>query len=193
MEYHACQRHDHDVSTVNGESVASINDYAYAFHTLGYNLMTWDYPGYGRSTDCWFSQADLLADAETAYQWLTTQENSKKIFIFGYSIGTGIALSVAAQHQENAVFLVAPYDSLSNVGNDAMPAYLPVRLLIRYPLVTKPWVDQINQPIYAIHGDQDTLIKPIRAKRMVDNSNGKVKIEWVKGAGHVDDNLFFIS
>lgn len=174
----------------NGESVASVNDYAYAFHNLGYNLMTWDYPGYGRSTDCWFSQNDLLGDAETAYQWLATQEKPEKIFIFGYSIGTGIALAVAANHQENPLFLVAPYDSLSNVANDAMPPFLPVRLLIRYPMVTKAWVSQIKQPIYAIHGDHDTLIKPIRAQLLAESSNGKINIEWVKGAGHVDDNLF---
>jgi len=174
----------------NGESVASINDYAYAFHNLGYNLMTWDYPSYGRSTDCWFSEEDLLSDAESAYQWLTSQEKPDKIYIFGYSIGTGIALSVASKHPENPVFLVAPYDSLSNVANDAMPPFLPVRFLLRYPMSTQAWVNQIKHPIYAIHGDQDTLIKPSRAMSLAQNSHGKIKIEWVKGAGHVDDNLF---
>jgi len=175
----------------NGESVASINDYAHAFHNLGYNLMTWDYPSYGRSTDCWFSEEDLLSDAESSYQWLASQEKPEKIFIFGYSIGTGIALSVASKHPDNPVFLVAPYDSLSNVANDAMPPFLPVRFLIRYPMSTQVWVNQIKQPIYAIHGDQDTLIKPSRAMSLAQNSHGKIKIEWVKGAGHVDDKLFF--
>ena len=174
----------------NGESLASINDYAYAFHALGYNLMTWDYPGYGQSTDCWFSQDDLLGDAESAYQWLATQEKPEKIFIFGYSLGTGIALSVAAKHQQNPVFLVAAYDSLLNIARQKMPSYVPVGLLMRYPIVTLPWVNAIKQPIYVIHGTQDKLITPARAQGLVTASQGKVKIEWVRGAGHTDDALF---
>ena len=174
----------------NGESLASINDYAYAFHALGYNLMAWDYAGYGRSTDCWFSQNDLLNDAESAYQWLASQEKPEKIFIFGYSIGTGVALSVAAHHQQNPVFLVAAYDSLTNVANDKLPRIVPVSMLTRYPMNTGVWVSAIQQPIYLIHGDQDNLIKPERAKMLVAHAQGKAHLEWVQGAGHADDALF---
>jgi len=174
----------------NGESLASINDYAYAFHALGYNLMAWDYPGYGRSTDCWFSQDDLLADAETAYQWLATQEDPKRIVIFGYSIGTGIALSVAANHQQNPVYLVAGYDSLLNIAKDRMLSIIPVSLLMRYPMNTAAWIAKIKQPIYLIHGVKDRLILPSRAEAMVQAAQGKIKIEWVQGAGHTSDKLF---
>ncbi len=174
----------------NGESLASINDYAYAFHALGYNLMTWDYPGYGQSTDCWFSQADLLDDAESAYQWLARQEKPEKIFIFGYSIGTGIALSVAAKHQQNPIFLVAAYDSLLNVAKENFYGFVPVSLLMRYPLHTQQFVAAIKQPIYVIHGAKDQLIKPARAQGLLTESQHNVKIEWVKSAGHTDDALF---
>ncbi len=174
----------------NGESLASINDYAYAFHALGYNLMTWDYPGYGRSADCWFSQDDLLSDAESAYQWLTTQEKSDKIFIFGYSIGTGVALSLAAQHQQNPVFLVAAYDSLQNIAQEKMPSLVPVSLLMRYPMQTLAWVNAIKQPIYVINGTADKIIRPARAQTLVNASKSKAHIEWVQGAGHADDALF---
>jgi uncharacterized protein len=174
----------------NGESLASINDYAYAFTNLGYNLMTWDYPSYGQSSTCWFSQAQLLNDAESAYQWLATQEKPEKIVIFGYSLGTGIALSVAAHHQQNPVFLVAGYDSLTNVAKDNMPAFIPIDLLMRYPLDTAAWVKAIKQPIYMIHGEDDQLIKPEHAAALADKSNGKIKVEWVKHAGHTDDSLF---
>ena len=174
----------------NGESLASINDYAYAFNNLGYNLMAWDYAGYGRSTACWFSQDDLLNDAESAYQWLAKQENPKKIFIFGYSVGTGIALSIAAHHQQNAVFLVAGYDSLTNVAKDNISPLLPISLLARYPIETAPFINKMHQPIYLIHGTADQLIRPARAQALVSASKGKVHIEWVKGAGHTDDALF---
>ncbi len=174
----------------NGESLASIDEYAGAFHALGYDLMAWDYPGYGQSTDCWFSQDMLLTDAESAYQWLATKEQATNIFLFGYSIGTGIALSVATQHQQNPVFLVAAYDSLLAVVIDDMPRFVPVNTLLRYPMKTKQWLDRIQQPIYLIHGKQDRLIRPQRAKSLVSHANGNAKIEWVESATHADDRLF---
>jgi uncharacterized protein len=174
----------------NGESLASIDDYAYAFHDLGYNLMAWDYPGYGQSSNCWFSQEMLLADAENAYQWLASKENPKKIYIFGYSIGTGIALAVASHHQQNPVYLVAAYDALLKVAIEKMPHFVPVNFLLRYPMKTNQWLDAIQQPIYLIHGKQDALIRPERAQSLVKNANGKAKIEWVDNAGHADDTLF---
>ena len=174
----------------NGESLASINDYAYAFHNLGYNLMAWDYAGYGQSTACWFSQTDLLNDAESAYQWLARQEKQEKIFIFGYSVGAGIALSVAAHHQQNPVFLVAGYDSLANVAKDNISPLVPIRFLARYPIETAPFISLIQQPIYMIHGTADKLIRPARAQALEDASQGKAHLEWVQGAGHTDDTLF---
>ena len=174
----------------NGESLASIDEYAYAFHNLGYNLMAWDYPGYGRSSDCWFSQNDFLDDAESAYQWLATQENPNKIFIFGYSVGTGIALFVASKHPQNPVFLVAAYDALVNVASENTYAFIPVKWLMRYPLDTQVWLNAIKQPIYIIHGELDTLIRPARVKQLVENAKGKAKVEWVKDAEHTDESLF---
>lgn len=174
----------------NGESLASIDEYAYAFHQLGYNLMAWDYPGYGRSTDCWFSQDDLLGDAESAYQWLATQEDPKRIFLFGYSVGTGIALAVESKHQQNPIFLVAAYDSLLNVARENTYAFLPVSLIMRYPLDTRPWLNAIKAPIYLIHGTSDKLIHPARAMQLINNANGKAKIEWVRNTGHTDDSLW---
>ena len=174
----------------NGESLASINDYAYAFHNLGYNLMAWDYAGYGQSTACWFNQNDLLSDAESAYQWLAMQEKPEKIFIFGYSVGAGIALSIAAHHQQNPVFLVAAYDSLANVARDNFSPLIPISLLARYPIDTTAFINQIQQPIYLIHGTEDKLIRPARVQALVDASQGKAHIEWVQGAGHTDDALF---
>lgn len=174
----------------NGESLASIDEYVEAFHDLGYNVMAWDYPGYGQSTDCWFSQSMLLADAENVYQWLAKQEKPENIHQFGYSLGTGIALSVASRHQQNPVFLVAAYDSLTNVAIDSMPSFIPVSYLFRYPMKTKQWVETIKQPIYVIHGTQDRLIRPQRAQHLVEASAGKANIEWVENAGHADDHLF---
>jgi pimeloyl-ACP methyl ester carboxylesterase len=175
----------------NGESLASLNDDVNDFHQIGYNLMAWDYPGYGRSDDCWFNQEMLLDDANTAYQWLTKQENPKNIYLFGYSIGTGIALSVAAKHhQQNPVFLMSAYDAISSIAVERFSDMIPMTLLIRFPMQTQSWVDKIQQPIYLIHGMQDELISPTRARSLVEKAKGKIKVEWVENASHANRTLF---
>ncbi len=174
----------------NGETLSSVDDYVHSIHKLGYNLMAWDYPGYGRSTDCWFSQDMLLSDAEAAYQWLAKKENPKTIYFFGYSLGTGLALSVASKHAQNPVFLVAAYDAMTNVAFDRFSQYLPLKQLIRYPLETEQWVKEIHEPIYMIHGLKDKLILPERARMLVKNAKGKVKVEWVENASHASSDLF---
>lgn len=174
----------------NGESLASINDYAYAFHDLGYNLMTWDYPTYGRSSTCMFSQQQLLNDAESAYQWLATQEKSDKIVIFGYSIGTGIAVNIASQHPQHDVYLVAAYDSLLNVAAEHVFNVLPINLIMRYPLPAVEWIKKIKGNIHVLHGLNDTLIRPKRAQALISNGNKNADIEYVKNGGHANDALF---
>ena len=174
----------------NGESVASINDYAYVFHNLGYNLMTWDYPSYGQSTDCWFSQADLFNDAEAAYKWLLSQEKPERIVLFGYSIGTGVAIYTASQHPQHDVYLVAAYDSLLNVAKERVSNLLPVTLIMRYPLNAYKWINKIKGNIHMMHGLSDTLITPSRAQALLNKANQNADIEFVKNAGHASDNLF---
>ena len=174
----------------NGESVASINDYAYAFTDLGYNLMTWDYPTYGRSSACMFSQQQLLNDAESAYQWLATQEKSDKIVIFGYSIGTGIAVNIASQHPQHDVYLVAAYDSLLNVAAEHVFNLLPINLIMLYPLPAVEWIEKIKGNIHILHGLNDTLIRPKRAQALIRNGNKNADIEYVKNGGHANDALF---
>ena len=174
----------------NGETLSSIDDYVDAFHKLGYNLMAWDYPGYGQSTDCWFSQTMLLSDAELAYQWLARKENPKNIYLFGYSVGTGIALSVAAKHTQNPVYLVSAYDAMTNVAIDRFSKILPVKLLIRFPLQAEQWIQKLPQPVYMIHGLKDEIILPERARALVKKAKGKIKVEWVANATHASSDLF---
>jgi predicted esterase len=61
---------------------------------------------------------------------------------------------------------------------------------LSYPLDTKKWINAIKQPIYLIHGSSDKLIRPSRAKQLVENAKGKAKIEWVKNTGHSEDSLW---
>lgn len=175
----------------NGESVTSIEaQQVTMFQQLGYSVMTWDYPGYGKSTNCWFNQDDLLHDSETVYRWLAKQIPESQIVLYGRSVGTGLALHVASKHPVRQVLLVSPYDALLNVSIDHMPFFIPVGLISHLPLEAGHWLDQVKCNVHAIHGLKDTLIKPERAAALFSKAKSNMKIVWIAGAEHNDITLF---
>ncbi|HEY8117883.1 MAG TPA: alpha/beta fold hydrolase [Methylophilaceae bacterium] len=174
----------------NGESMVSVQIQAQKFLDLGYSVMGWDYPGYGKSDDCWFSEHDLLKDTETSYQWLLKHESDSRIVFYGRSMGSGLALYIASKHPGHRVLLVSPYDSLLSVAKDNEPFIMPVGLLMRYPLSAVQWIGKVRGDIHAIHGTADALIKPEHAIALMKAAKGNADIEWIKGAGHIDITKF---
>jgi alpha-beta hydrolase superfamily lysophospholipase len=167
----------------NAESIASVEHQVPKFHAQGYSVMAWDYAGYGQSADCWSNEQGLLQDAETAYQWLA-QQTALPIVLYGRSVGSGPAVYIASQYAVQKLLLVSPYDSLTNVASERMPFFVPVSLIMRYPLASTQWINQVKAPIYAIHGRADTLIKPERAAALFKQVKQKIHVEWVENAGH---------
>ena len=174
----------------NAENLKSVERQVPEFHSLGYAVVAWDYPGYGRSANCWFDEQDLLSDAHTAFRWAQKQAGNRPITLYGSSLGSGLALYIANRQPVHKVLLVSPYDSLANVGKDHMPPYIPVDWLILYPLNAHKWIAKVHEPIYAIHGLKDTVIAPARARALMKHAGKNADITWVEDAGHHDSELF---
>ncbi|HYG32025.1 MAG TPA: alpha/beta fold hydrolase [Methylophilaceae bacterium] len=174
----------------NAENLITVEDQVADFHRLGYSVAAWDYPGYGRSEECWFDEQDLLQDADKVFGWVRQQAGARPITLYGRSIGSAFALYIASHHPVHKVLLISPYDSLANVGRDHMPAYIPVSLLIRYPLNAGDWISRVKAPVHAIHGLNDTLIAPERARLLMERAGSNADITWVENAGHRASELF---
>ena len=179
----------------NGESIASVQEQVPMFQKLGYSVMAWDYPGYGKSSNCWFNEDDLLRDSESAYQWLIKQTSVKQapesdVILYGRSVGTGLALYIASQHQVKQVLLVSPYDALVSVAKDHMPFFIPVGLISHLPIHASQWLEHVKCKVRAIHGLNDTLISPVHAVALFKDVKANASIEWVAGAGHNDITSF---
>jgi pimeloyl-ACP methyl ester carboxylesterase len=91
-----------------------------------------NYRGYGASEGAPGEQ-DLLADALTIYDVIAKRNDvdSQRIVVFGRSLGTAIAVHVAAQRPVAGVVLASPYDSMVAIGKHHYP-WLPVSLLLRH-------------------------------------------------------------
>jgi pimeloyl-ACP methyl ester carboxylesterase len=153
----------------------------------GYNVLTMDYRGFGKSTGKIITPELFLEESLLWYNYLKNKEEN--ITIVGKSLGTGLATYVASKNTVEKLILITPYDSLHKVGKDKMPL-LPVNFLMKYKVPAIKWIKDINCPIRIIHGTHDSTILPIRAENYYNecnNQNKDVKILWLKGAEH--DNL----
>ena len=88
----------------NGSNIGDLIARASQFHKLGYNILLFDYRGYGRSSGPFPNEKRVYEDAETAWQYLTEQLKipANYMIIYGRSLGGAIALNLATEHPNAA-------------------------------------------------------------------------------------------
>jgi pimeloyl-ACP methyl ester carboxylesterase len=166
----------------NGDNIADSQKSIPQFIKLGYNILIWDYRGYGRSTGKLDGQDGLLSDAESVYQWLNSRGYAGGIVLYGYSLGSGIALYLAHRHPGHEVLLEAAYDSLTSVAQDHFPVF-PVKLILKYPMPAALWAADVIAPVLIVHGTRDTVIPPDHAVALAKVAPNAA-LTLIKDGGH---------
>ena len=137
-----------------------------------------DYRGYGSSGGS-PSEKKLVEDA---LRW-HDRHAGKKIYAFGRSLGSGVAVQLAAQRPLAGVILVAPFDSLVEVGKHYYP-FLPVRWLLRHPFDSAALAPKITAPLLCVVATRDEIIPAVHSKRLFDAWGGAKRWIGLEGAGH---------
>ena len=122
----------------------------------GVGFLAINYRGYGGSSGRPTEQG-LNLDARAAYAWLSRRLRAERIVIHGYSLGTGVAVRLAAGHSARALILEAPFTALEDVI-DQKALGLPVGLLLRDPYRSRDWIDKVTAPVLIVHGDRDSVV-----------------------------------
>jgi fermentation-respiration switch protein FrsA (DUF1100 family) len=145
-----------------------------------------NYRGYGASEGR-PSEAALKADALAIYDAVSSRDDvdPRRMVVFGRSLGTAIAVRLAAERQIAAAVLVSPYDSMVAVGRVHYP-WLPVSLLLRHRFEACVDARRDHVPLLAIVGDDDTIIPPERSRALYDAWAGPKSWVAIPGAGHND-------
>lgn len=166
----------------NGENIEFSQKFVPLFIKRGYNVLIWDYRGYGLSTGELGGQESLLLDAESVYQWLSNRKDTGSIVLYGRSLGTGFAVYLANKHPGHKVLLEAAYDSLTSVAQDHYPMF-PAMLILKYQMPSVEWAKNIPTKIYMIHGTNDQEI-PIDHPKALSKAALNASLTIVKGLGH---------
>lgn len=155
----------------------------------GYGVVMMTYRGFGGSTGT-PSEAANVADAKAVYEWLRGENiPAGQIVLYGESLGTGVAMQVAAEKSVGAVILDAPYTSIVDLATLHYP-WLPVRLLMTDRYESSPLAKRITVPVLIVHGTEDTIIPVAMGKELAAAIHGPVQLALIEGAGHSDHYLF---
>jgi fermentation-respiration switch protein FrsA (DUF1100 family) len=156
-------------------------DHMRAIIAAGSSLLLPDYRGYGKSEGK-PSEAGLYMDADAAYQWLIDQGHTpEEIVIQGESLGTAVAVDLAARKPCAGVVLEAPFNSASRVAAAILPFLGP---LIMRGFDSKAKIGKVQGPLLFMQGDWDEVI-PYRLGRDLFAAAREPKSFWtVEGAGH---------
>ena len=162
-------RHIHDAEAFAPWSVA-------AFNYRGYGLSE------GRP-----GEAALIADALVIHDLLAQREDidPTRIVVFGRSLGTGVAVQLAAVRPVRAVVLVSPYDSLRSLARKQYP-FIPVSLLLEHPFDSLAHAPGIETPVLIVAGERDRLIPPAFSRRLHDAWAGPKRWTLIADADHND-------
>lgn len=157
------------------------------YHARGFGVAYVSYRGYGGSSGS-PSEAGLMADANAAYDWLMANEvEPGRIALLGESLGSGVAVQLAAMREVGAVALEAPYTSTVEVAAKIY-WWLPVRALMKDQFKSIDFIAAVVAPLLIIHGEDDVLIPVEFGRRLFAAANQPKELEVVAGFGH--DVLF---
>ena len=126
------------------------------YHSRGFGVAYLSYRGYGGSSGS-PSEAGLITDATAAYDWLIAKGvEPSRIAVLGESLGSGVAVQLAAKREVGAVALEAPYTSTVDVAANIY-WWLPVHALMKDQFKSMDFISAVVAPLLIIHGDQDDL------------------------------------
>ena len=158
------------------------------FTSRGYDVLMYDYRGYGKSTGDIKNEKLLYADATLIYKELLGAYKEQEIVVYGTSLGTGIACYVAYNNHPSKLVLETPYYNFYNVAKFHYP-YLPNSLLLNYQFKTNQFLPKIKSDVYLFHGTEDETI-PYRSSVRLAKLSDEITLFTIKDGSHNNLNTF---
>jgi len=155
-----------------------------AMAKAGMGLLAIEYRGYASSTGS-PSERGLKLDGEAAYAAaIASGVAPERIVPLGESLGSGVAVALAARQKVGALVLDSPYSSIADVAAAAY-WFVPVRALLRDPFRNDLLIGSVNAPTLMVHGTRDRVV-PIRfGEKLFALANPPKEFWRVEGAVHL--------
>lgn len=164
----------------NAEDVSqSLADFGRAFPEHAVFML--HYRGYGGSSGR-PSEAANHRDAARLIE--TVRADHPALTVVGRSLGSGIAVRVAARTPVERLVLVTPYDSIANLAAGAYP-FVPVRWLLRDRYESVKDAPEVRAPTTIVVAEHDEVIPRASSDALAARfAPGVAGVVVIDGTGH---------
>lgn len=145
-----------------------------------------NYRGYGGSSGSPSEQA-LFADALQLFDRLSPRH--ARLAAMGRSLGSGVAVYLAAERPVDRLLLVTPPDSALAVARRLYPIY-PVGVMLKDRYESVAYAPHVTAPTRVLIAEHDRVIPRAHSERLVDAFVVEPEAIVIDGSGHNDLSLF---
>jgi fermentation-respiration switch protein FrsA (DUF1100 family) len=168
----------------NGDVLAGCVNRFRAITADGTGLVAVSYRGYAGSSGR-PSEQGLLEDAAATYGFTAAQYRADRIVLWGFSLGSGVAVAVAADQPVAKLILEAPYTSIAEVAAGLLR--IVPRWLMRDPFRSDARIGRVTAPLLIMHGARDSAIPIAMGERLFALAHQPKQFVRFPEGGH--DNL----
>ncbi|MBS0374491.1 MAG: alpha/beta fold hydrolase [Proteobacteria bacterium] len=153
----------------------------------GFDVFLLDYRGFGRSSGRIENEAQLVDDVSAAWAQVAPEYHDRRLVIFGRSLGTGLAVRLAATAHPDLLVLVSPYTSMAALKDLHYPWVPDVAL--RYPLRSDRSIAGYRGRLLVFAGLQDAVVPPAQSRAIASLVPG-AEFVGLDAADHHDIHEF---
>ncbi len=176
----------------NADNLHRWGKIAGSFTKFGYDVLVYDYRGYGKSTGA-RTEEYLFTDAQFCYNFLKKNYSEEQIILYGRSLGGAFATKIASENFPKMVILECTFFNLQDMANRWIPSFLTNQLSakVTYHFLSNVHIQKVQVPLYHFHGTRD-LVVPIKSGKKLfaqfEKHQPKIPKNFIeiKGGSHDD-------
>ena len=155
----------------------------------GIATLLFDYRGYGGNPG-FPSEKGLALDAAAARRYLVGRPDvdPARLAYFGESLGSGVAVQLAAAERPFALILRSPFTSLVDAGRNAYP-FLPVGLLLQDRFESLDAIGRIRTPLLVVASRNDRIVPAAQSERLFAAAHEPKRLLMFEHGDHNDYEL----
>ena len=171
----------------NTGNIADVGWLGQRLYARGFNVLLFDYRGYGASEGDADNETGLYKDGDAAIGFVMNEKGVQphRLVLYGQSLGTTVVADIASHGEVGAVIIESGLSSASSIAGHAVP-WLPgaLHFLTANRFESAQKLARVKSPVLISHGDPDPVLPTSEARLLFAAANEPKQLLIVRGAGH---------
>lgn len=169
----------------NAGEVAGSLDKVEPLRQQGHGILLVEYPGFAGVAGA-PTEASIVAMGSAGLDALAQRGVAGgALVLWGESLGTGVAVALAAERRVGAIILEAPFTAVADRAQEIY-WWTPARHLVHDRFDSRARIDRIAAPLLILHGERDAVTPASHGRRLLAAAREPKRAIFYPQGGHTD-------